>query len=58
MYGDELQKAINVINDYLQSGNSIGLWDLQDPIKPTLNLDKNSKLDFVVWKFGKWNKEE
>lgn len=57
MYGDELQKAINTINNYLQQGNTIGLWDYNKPTEKTLVLDSKSRLDFAIWRFNDWDDE-
>ena len=50
MYGDDLKHAINIINQYLQQGETIALWDSKDDDKSII-LDKNSEIKFALWKF-------
>ena len=50
MYGEDLKQAINIINQYLQQGETIALWDGKDDEK-SITLDKNSELKFALWKF-------
>lgn len=57
MYGDKLKQAIDTINEYLQQGNNIELWDANDPEKTTLTLGEDSELDFIVWELD-WEGEK
>jgi len=54
MYGDELQKAINIINQYLKSNNTIYLYDKNkegDDDATVLKLHEGSDLSFVLYKW-------
>ena len=54
MYGDELQKAIDTINTYLQSNNTIYLYDEtkeDDDDATVLKLHECSKLNFLLYRW-------
>ena len=50
MYGDKLKQAIDTINDYLQQGSELILWDANNLDTPQFNLTSESELKFIVFK--------
>lgn len=47
MYGDSLKQAINEINKYIQSGNTIYLWKEKD-FDNILKIEEDDKLEFAL----------
>lgn len=50
MYGDKLKQAIDTINEYLQQGNEVYLWDENSKDK-ALRLNEDSVLNFLAFSF-------